>query len=215
MGIFDSVSLFFALALLAMIPSASVALVITQSLTQGIRNGISVAIGIVVGDLIFIATAVLGLSFIESKLGNLFTLLKIAGGTYLLWLGCKLLSANSGAMQLQTATEGTSSLFISAMAGLFLTLGDVKAIVFYASFLPTFVDLALIGFFDFFLIALITVVGVGGVKIGYAVFAFKFVRLFEHGDGAVIRCLTKGVGAVLSVIGSLLIYDTLIVLVSG
>lgn len=208
MGIFDSISLFFALALLASIPSASVALVITQSITLGIRNGVSVALGIVLGDLILIAAAVLGLSFAESKLGNLFILLKIAGGSYLLWLGYQLLSSNSGAMDLYTTTKGTSSLFVSVMAGLFLTLGDVKAIVFYASFLPTFVDLAVIGFFDFFLIALMTVVGVGGIKIGYAVFALKFARVFKK--GAATTCLTKGAGAAWLVIGALLIYETLI-----
>lgn len=211
MGIFDSISLFFALALLASIPSASVALVITQSITLGIRNGVSVALGIVLGDLIFIAAAVFGLSFAESKLGNLFILLKIAGGSYLLWLGYQLLSSKSGAMDVNTAAEGTSSLIVSVMAGLFLTLGDVKAIVFYASFLPTFVDLALVSFFDFFLIALMTVVGVGGVKIGYAVFALKFARVFQA--GAAVRCLTRGAGAALLAIGILFMYETLIALV--
>jgi len=50
------------MALLAALPSASVALVITRSATLGVANGIAVSAGIVLGDLIFILLAIFGLS---------------------------------------------------------------------------------------------------------------------------------------------------------
>ncbi|WP_048305565.1 LysE family translocator [Halomonas sp. PR-M31] len=59
----------------------------------------------------------------------------------------------------------------SFFSGLLLTLGDVKAIFFYASLFPAFVNLATIGTLDIAIIAVITIVAVGGVKLGYAYFA--------------------------------------------
>lgn len=52
-----------------------------------------------------------------------------------------------------------------------LTLGDVKAVVFYAALFPVFVDVSVLTTFDASLIAAITVVAVGGVKVVYAVAA--------------------------------------------
>jgi threonine/homoserine/homoserine lactone efflux protein len=55
---------------LAAIPSASVALVVTRSATLGIKNGISVACGIVLCDLIFVALAILGMGFLAKQWGH-------------------------------------------------------------------------------------------------------------------------------------------------
>jgi len=46
---------------LAAMPSTSVALVVTRSATLGVGNGFSVAAGIVLGDLVFVMLAILGL----------------------------------------------------------------------------------------------------------------------------------------------------------
>jgi len=64
MGVAEAISLFVIMITLAVIPSSSVLLVVTRSLAHGIPNGISVSIGIVLGDIIFILLAILGLSVI-------------------------------------------------------------------------------------------------------------------------------------------------------
>jgi threonine/homoserine/homoserine lactone efflux protein len=63
------ISLLVTMLILAAIPSASVALVVTRSATLGIKNGISVACGIVLGDLIFVALAILGMSVLAETMG--------------------------------------------------------------------------------------------------------------------------------------------------
>ena len=95
MSIIDSISLFAIMVTLAIIPSTSVALVVTRSATLGVGNGIAVALGIVLGDLIFILLAILGLSVIAETMGGFFLVIKYLGGAYLLWLGFVLLTSNN------------------------------------------------------------------------------------------------------------------------
>lgn len=64
-----------------------------------------------------------------------------------------------------------SSLSVSFFSGLLLTLGDVKAIILYASLFPVFVNVATITAPDIAIISAATVVEVGGVKLGYAYLA--------------------------------------------
>lgn len=52
-----------------------------------------------------------------------------------------------------------------------LMLGDVQAVFFYAALSPVFVDASILMAFDASLIAAITVVAVGGVKVEYVVAA--------------------------------------------
>lgn len=64
----------------------------------------------------------------------------------------------------------------SFVAGLALTLADAKALLFYLGFLPAFVDLAAWTARDLVVVALATLLAVGGVKSAYAVLATRAAR---------------------------------------
>jgi len=177
MGILEAASLFLVMLTLALIPSSSVALVVTRSVTHGVPNGISVSLGIVFGDLIFILLAILGLSVIAETMGWLFLTIKYIGATYLIWLGYTLLTSESTTAISVEKTKQKGSLVASFLAGLFLTLGDVKAIFFYVSLFPTFVNLETLNLTDVAMIMLVTIVTVGGVKIFYAISASKLASM--------------------------------------
>jgi threonine/homoserine/homoserine lactone efflux protein len=57
------------------------------------------------------------------------------------------------------------------MTGFLLTLGDQKATLFYLGFFPAFVDLSKLSMLDILVLIAVTIVSVGGVKLGYAVLA--------------------------------------------
>ena len=177
MGITEAISLFLVMVTLALIPGSSVALVVTRSVTHGIPNGISVSMGIVVGDLIFILLAILGLSVIAETMGWLFLTIKYIGATYLIWLGYTLLTSKSMTTITVEKTNKKGNLAASFFAGLFLTLGDIKAIFFYVSLYPTFVNLETLHLSDVVMIMLVTIVTVGGVKIFYAFSANKIASM--------------------------------------
>lgn len=176
----SSLALFFIMCALAALPSSSVALVVARSAIYDVKNGLAAAAGIVAGDLIFMTMAILSMTALASQLGALFAIIKYLAAAYLIWFGIGLIYSQLGKkLPAQTAQidagekppSGSGTLAASFGAGLLLTLGDVKAIFFYASLLPTFLDLASLTAVDIAIISAITIVSVGLVKAVYAVAA--------------------------------------------
>ena len=176
MNIFEIMTLFGMMLVLSAIPSTSVALVVTRSATLGVANGFAVTIGIILGDLIFIILAILGLSIVAETMGYLFAIIKYLGATYLLWLGISLLKSDSNTIIKVNKTTEKRSLISSFLAGFILTLGDVKAIIFYVSLFPVFIDLSTLKVTEIFTIIGITVLSVGSVKALYAISAIKMIK---------------------------------------
>lgn len=180
MSIFESITLFGIMASLAAIPSASVALVVARSATLGVSNGLAVSAGIVLGDLVFITLAIFGLSIVAETLGSLFMVIKVFGGLYLLWLGFSLLKITKPSNYTAKKTRKKGGFLASFVAGFLLTLGDIKAILFYASLLPIYIDLSAVKTYEALAIVFITIFSVGGVKVIYAVFANKVVTYAQN-----------------------------------
>jgi len=167
MNLFATLILFTIMIVLAAVPSCSVALVVTRAATLGIRDGAAVAAGIVVGDLTFAALAILGMSALAETMGTFFAIVRYIGAAYLIWLGFSLICSRKSTA-VPTANFGGSTMIASFASGLLLTLGDVKAILFYASLFPTFVDMAHLTVLDIVVIFVVTALTVGGVKLIYA-----------------------------------------------
>lgn len=171
------VALFGGMAVLAFIPSVSVLTVSARSAVYGFIHGVFTTIGIVVGDIIFIALAIFGLSVIAQTMGSLFVLVKYLGGAYLIWLGIRLWKSKSKAVQAEGMIK--PSLLSSFLTGLLITLADQKAILFYLGFFPAFLDLSAISYLDASIIILIAIVAVGGVKLCYAYMADRACLLIS------------------------------------
>ena len=179
MGLLEALTLAAIMLPLAAMPSASVALVVARSISAGRASGIACALGIVAGDLVFVAMALAGMTVLAEWLGSLFTAVKYGAGAYLLWLGWKLLGSTAD-VTVAAGSGAPGHLLKDFSAGLLLTLGDIKAILFYASLFPTLVDLDRIDASQAALIVAITVLTVGGVKLAYAVFGSKLAEAL-HG----------------------------------
>lgn len=179
MGIFDAIALFLVMLPLAAMPSSSVALVVARSVSSGRMSGAFSALGVVAGDLVFIVMALVGMSVLADWLGALFSAAKYCGGVYLIWLGLTILKPKSS-LEFPSSPVRNVSYFADFLAGLFLTLGDVKAILFYASLFPSLIEVEQVGVGDVLAIVMITILTVGGVKLAYAVFARQIVSKLRH-----------------------------------
>lgn len=205
MSLLAVLSLFLIMITLAAIPSASVALVVVRSATGGVRNGLAVAAGIVLADLLFVALAITGMSVIAEAMGSFFVVLRYAAGAYLIWLGVQLIRSRR-APPPAPGMAPTCSTTGSFLAGFFLTLGDLKAILFYASLFPALLDLTKISLADGLLIALVTTITVGGTKALYAVAARRLVHRFQTPKRAAL--LRTGGGTLLAGTGAYLVAKT-------
>ncbi|SER30348.1 Threonine/homoserine/homoserine lactone efflux protein [Nitrosomonas sp. Nm51] len=172
MSLFDVSALVIVMITLAAMPSTSVALVVARSATMNLVNGVAVSMGIVLGDLIFVGLALLGLTTLSELMGGFFLAVKVAAGMYLIWFGINLIRSRTKNLTCKySGTDG--GLPASFLAGLFVTLGDVKAIFFYASLFPAIIDISALTLPDIAAILFITAATVGGVKLAYAFAATK------------------------------------------
>lgn len=138
-------------AALVLAPGPSQALVITRSLDGGIAAGIVTAVGINTATLAHSLAAALGLSALLAASATAFTVVKLAGGAYLCWLGVRMLRARaappspaheladgvSGGGVVATPRTGTRRLLAH---GFVTGLLNPKVALFFLAFLPQFVD---------------------------------------------------------------------------
>jgi len=186
-------ALFFAMVLLALIPGPGVLIVTARAMSGGLLHGALATAGVVAGDYVFIALAILGLVTLSSVLGELFIIIKYIGAAYLVWLGISLMRAPvSGKPQ---PAAGSPNRLASFLTGLITTLGNPKAILFYISFFPAFLDLERVSLADAVIVYAITTVAIGGVMFGYAVAAVKAKSALSNTAG--IRALRMGSGSIL------------------
>ncbi|MFB2895878.1 LysE family translocator [Aerosakkonemataceae cyanobacterium BLCC-F50] len=197
------VALFGGMVVLAAIPSVSVLAVSTRSATSGLIHGVFTTLGIVLGDIIFIIIAILGLSFLAETMGSFFVLIKYLGGLYLILLGIALFKSKAKNMKTEKVVK--SSLLSSFLTGLFITLGDQKATLFYLGFFPAFVDLSKVSWFDTGVIIAIATLAVGGVKLSYAFMANKARLLISSKITKVLNIIA---GCVMIAVGVFLIIKT-------
>jgi threonine/homoserine/homoserine lactone efflux protein len=172
-----ALSLFATIFVLALMPSTSTMVVVSRSVASGFLHGVMATLGIVIGDIIFILFAILGLAMLAQSLGDLFVVVKYLGVAYLLVLGILLMRARPVAAPGGPGHEATR--LSGFLAGLSITLADQKAILFYLGFFPAFIDLATLSIPDVLLILGITIVALGSAKLLYAYLADHFGRAVD------------------------------------
>ena len=181
-----------AIFVLGATPGPCVFAIIARGLSMGFGPSLVFILGVIAGDIVFLVLAILGLSFIASQFAGLFLWVKVAGGLYLIWLGISLWRAEPKAIVENSAVERKRRGFFS---GLVLTLGNPKAIVFYAAFLPTFMDLGAVTLPWFFAIAAVVAVTLFITLSFFAYFSARSRRLFQ--STRALRNLNRGAGTVM------------------
>jgi len=137
-----------AMFLLSLSPGPGFLVVVGRSLAGGFAAGLACVAGLVLGDIVFLLLAILGLSALASVMGEFFLVVKILGAAYLIWLGVKTWRSRAGIPRLEepeaARPERPSPMphWRSALLGFLVTLGNPKVILFYGALLPTSIDVA-------------------------------------------------------------------------
>lgn len=151
-----------AFAIAAGSPGPGMAAVVARALGGGFRGAFPMVLGLVVGDLVYLSFAVFGLAAIAQSFGTVFLVIKYAGAAYLLYLAWKLWTAKPGSEAVTSRAADRWSRTV--LAGLSLTIGNPKVMVFYLALLPTLVPLdrlTTLGFLELVLVVgvLLTIIG--------------------------------------------------------
>ncbi len=122
---------------LLIIPGPTVLLVISYALAQGRRSAWATVPGVAAGDFTAMALSLLGLGAVLAASAELFTILKLVGAAYLVYLGVKVLRAPVPENPDQSAPREHAPWRITAHAYAVTALNP-KSIVFYVAFFPLF-----------------------------------------------------------------------------
>ena len=187
-----------AMLVLAASPGPGVFATTARAMASGFRPALAVIWGIVLGDIIFLLFAAFGLSMVARVLGNLFFLVKICGGAYLVYLGVKIW-LQKPELVLSHQNSASRSKWGNFVSGIIITLSNPKVILFYCGFLPTFLDLSALTIIDLALVVVIITAVLSGVLITYAYLASRARRMFTN-ERAVTR-LNRAAGGVMVAAG--------------
>jgi threonine/homoserine/homoserine lactone efflux protein len=125
---------------LLVIPGPTILLVVSYTLGQGWRASLPMAIGVALGDFTAMTLSMMGIGALLAASSELFSVLRLLGAAYLIWLGVKLWRAG-GTLDAQPRTDRASSFKMIGHAWLVTTLNP-KSIIFFVAFLPQFLSSA-------------------------------------------------------------------------
>jgi threonine/homoserine/homoserine lactone efflux protein len=193
-----------AMFLLAITPGPGVFATVSKALSSGFKHTVPVVLGIVTGDLIFLLFAIYGLAAIAESFNALFLLVRYLGSGYLIWLGVKLWRSKPGSIDVASIKPQSGK--FSFLGGLSITLGNPKVIIFYLSFLPTFIKLDTLSTLDVVVVASVVSLVLGSVMLFYAYTASRTRKLFKSLEAQ--KAMNKTAGTAMIGTGVLLLSKT-------
>ncbi len=152
-------------------PGPSIAALVSRVLTRGFRDVLPFLAAMWLGEVLWLTLAVAGLAAIAESLHLLFAVIKWAGIAYLLYLAWKMWAAPAVAdPAAPVAGRSPRGMFLAGMA---VTLGNPKIMVFYLALLPSLVDLGTITLLGWAQLALTLLVVLVGIDLSWALLAVK------------------------------------------
>lgn len=167
-----------AYAIAVLVPGPGVSAVVARALGGGFSAAVPMILGILLGDLIYLVAALLGLAALIQLYAPILIVIRWAGALYLLYIAWQFWTAKPGSEQV--GARRSESWGRTFMSGLTLTFGNPKTIVFYGSLLPAVVPLnqtiPLIAYLEMIVIVAIVLLAIGS---GYAVLAAQAREFFQ------------------------------------
>ena len=135
-------------------PGPGVLLTLTNSIRFGFTGAVGGIVGIAVGTFVVAGISATSVGVILSTSALAFTLMKYIGAAYLIYLGIKLW--RSPLAQMDASKKSVANIQLQFLEGLTLQLTNPKAIFFFMSIFPQFVDFSASGYASQFLILVVT-----------------------------------------------------------
>jgi threonine/homoserine/homoserine lactone efflux protein len=120
-------------------PGPSIAALVARVIAKGWRDVLPFLAAMWIGEAIWLSLAVFGLAFVAQTFHFAFVVVKWVGVAYLAWLAWKMWTAPVTVREDQLPNnDSPAKLFAAGMA---VTLGNPKIMMFYMALLPTIIDL--------------------------------------------------------------------------
>ena len=132
---------FLATAIFAWIPGPGMFYAAAQTIARGRRAGWLSALGFHMGGYVHISAAAFGLAILLETVPVLYTVVKLAGAAYLIWLGIKFFTSPIPLVTSVVVTEVKPHRH-AIRDSIIVEVLNPKTAIFYLSFLPQFTDIS-------------------------------------------------------------------------
>ena len=121
----------------AMTPGPGIFYIVARTLAGGRTEGLASSVGLGLGGLVHVFAGAAGISALVMASAEAFSLLKIAGGLYLVWLGIKTWREARAAESRKVKATGAHRAF---REGIVVEALNPKTAAFFLAFIPQFID---------------------------------------------------------------------------
>ncbi|MCB8819088.1 LysE family translocator [Microvirga rosea] len=128
-----------ACTILFITPGPDMSLFLAKTMAGGRKAGLAAMLGAMVGCCVHTVLAALGLSALLAASVTAFTILKVVGALYLLWMAFDAVR-NGSALHVKDEGRGEVSVWKTFMMGVGINLTNPKVVLFFVTFLPQFVQ---------------------------------------------------------------------------
>ena len=158
-------------------PGPSVAALVARVMTKGLAGVFPFLLAMWVGEAIWLSLAVFGLAYVAQTFHLAFVALKWAGVAYLAYLAWKMWTAPVAVAESEMPqADRPLRLFLAGMA---VTLGNPKIMMFYLALLPTIIDLAAVTLVGWAELTLTMVAVLVAIDLGWALAAAQARKLLR------------------------------------
>jgi threonine/homoserine/homoserine lactone efflux protein len=182
--------------LFSIIPGPSVTVVVANSLARGTRAGVVTLIGTEIAMLSMVVIIALGMQAVMTVVSEGFTIIKLVGAAYLVWVGWKMFSS-SAKVEIGQAGERLP-LLRYLWQGALINWSNPKTLLFLGAFLPQFVDMSRPAFGQIMVLGLIVMAVATLTDLFYAVIAGRARHLLS---AARVRLMKRVSGVILMIGG--------------
>lgn len=151
-----AVTFFFAIFIFAITPGPGVFAILAKAMVEGPKKCIMMALGMVASDLLYLQLACFGLATIADNWSDVFLIIRYLGAGYLIYLGYKMITAFTHNQPISNQQKSQQTPLTSFSHGFLISASNPKVILFYVSFLPTFIDLTRLHGSDLILISVLS-----------------------------------------------------------
>ena len=189
-----------AVSLLIVTPGPTMLMCVANAVNHGPVRALASAAGALAASVAIMALSALGLGAVLAASESAFTVLKVIGAAYLVWLGIRTFRS-TGALQAASA-PAHRSLFVQ---GVLVGASNPKALLFFSAFFPQFIDPAAPVLPQFVLLAATFVAGDSLMLVVAAFGVGRIAHLLR--DARVVRWVNRACGGMFTLMGGLLLFS--------
>ena len=127
-----------ACSIVIIVPGPTVTLIVANSVRHGARAGLANIAGTQLGVGLALFILIAGLASVMDFIAQWFTILKVIGAVYLIWLGIKLWRSDGNLVSGEASPKKAKGGFF--LQGFIVAITNPKILLFFGAFIPQFVN---------------------------------------------------------------------------